>query len=365
MALITSTSNIKLYPISSTILSIKSKYNISTTKKILVSKYAQNGRKRTTIYSASAADNAPIPKLESRSSSHRIWWSKVEVKKPKKIFTRRKWSALDIGTLSMVIMMHGLAMFAPFVYNWGAFWVAVGLYFVTGLLGICLSFHRQLSHKSFKLPKWVEYFFAYCGVLALQGNPIDWVSTHRYHHQFCDSEKDPHSPFEGFWFSHMTWLFDTEAIVDRCGEPKNIGDLESQTFYRFIKNTYLLHPLALGLILYAFGGFPYLVWGMGVRSVWVYHITWLVNSACHVWGNQAWNTRDLSTNNWWVALLSFGEGWHNNHHAFEYSARHGLEWWQVDMTWYTIALLQALGLAKDVKLPTEAHRHRMAFKSSD
>lgn len=287
-------------------------------------------------------------------------WSDVIVERPRNVFVGRKWSLLDIATVGVVVVMHLLALYGFFVFNWGAFLVAVGLYLATGLLGICLSFHRNLSHRSFKLPKWLEYFCAYCGVLALQGNPIDWVSTHRYHHQYCDSERDPHSPVEGFWFSHMNWLFDHKAISERCGEGCNVADLEKQPFYRFIKNTYILHPLALGILLYAVGGFPLIVWGMGVRTVWVYHITWFVNSACHVWGSQTWNTGDLSRNNWWVAMLSFGEGWHNNHHAFEYSAQHGLEWWQVDLTWYTVRFLQAIGLATDVKLPTEAHKQRMA-----
>ncbi|KAF2555863.1 hypothetical protein F2Q68_00017617 [Brassica cretica] len=196
-----------------------------------------------------------------------------------------------------------------------------------------------------------------------EGHPIDWVSTHRYHHQFCDSDKDPHSPLEGFWFSHMNWMFDTNTITQRVGEPNNVGDLEKQPFYQFLKNTYIWHPVALAAALYAMGGFPFIVWGMGVRIVWVYHITWLVNSACHVWGNQAWNTGDLSKNNWWVAALAFGEGWHNNHHAFEFSARHGLEWWQFDMTWYVVRLLQAIGLATEVKLPSEAQKQRMALTS--
>lgn len=277
---------------------------------------------------------------------------------------RRKWNSLDVGTAGVILAMHFLSVFAPFVFNWSAFWLAMALYAVTGLLGITLSYHRNLSHKSFKLPKWLEYSFAYCGVQALQGNPTDWVSTHRYHHQFCDSERDPHTPMRGFWHSHMNWLFDHNSVTEKCGKPNNVGDLEKQPFYRFISKTYILHPVALGALLYALGGFPFLVWGMGVRIVWVYHITWLVNSACHVWGNQAWNTGDLSRNNWWVGLLAFGEGWHNNHHAFEYSARHGLEWWQIDMTWYVVRFLQALGLATDVKLPTELHKQRMAFNNS-
>lgn len=313
------------------------------------------GRSKSTRLSAVSA-----PGLEPYS--HRIWWSDVAVKKPKNVFVEGKWDCISVGNLSAVVAMHVLALFAPFTFNWGAFWVAVVLYLATGLLGICLSFHRNLAHKSFKLPKWLEYFFAYCGSLALQGNPIDWVSTHRYHHQFCDSEQDPHSPLEGFWFSHMIWMFDAKVVTERCGEPNNVGDLEKQPFYRFMRSTYILHPLILGGLLYAFGGFPYVAWGMGVRTAWVYHITWFVNSASHVWGTQAWNTGDLSRNNWWVALLSFGEGWHNNHHAFEYSARHGLEWWQFDMTWYTVKFLQVIGLAKDVKLPTDVHKQRLALK---
>lgn len=293
----------------------------------------------------------------------RILLSDVEVKRRNKVYLGREWNSQDLATGAVIVAMHLLCLFAPFVFNWTAFWVAVGLYAVTGLLGITLSFHRNLSHKSFKLPKWLEYFFAYCGVQALQGDPIDWVSTHRFHHQYCDSERDPHSPFEGFWYSHISWMFDTDTIERRCGEANNVGDLEKQSFYRFIRSTYILHPLALGALLYAVGGFPFIVWGMGVRIVWVYHITWLVNSACHVWGTQAFNTGDLSRNNWWVALLAFGEGWHNNHHAFEYSARHGLEWWQFDMTWWVVRFLQSIGLATDVKLPTESQKQRMAFPS--
>ncbi|KAG6425328.1 hypothetical protein SASPL_115756 [Salvia splendens] len=282
----------------------------------------------------------------------------VVVKKKSNVFWGRKCNSVDIGIACWLGAIHLLCALGPFTFNWGAFGVALGLYVITGLLGITLSFHRNLSHKSFKLPKWLEYFFAYCGTLALQGNAIEWVSTHRYHHQFVDSEKDPHSPIEGFWFSHMGWLFDTDQ---RYRERNNVKDLEKQPFYKFLEKTYMLHQLALGALLYAMGGFPYIVWGVGVRTVWVYHITWLVNSACHLWGKQVWNTGDLSRNNWWVAVLAFGEGWHNNHHAFEHSARHGLEWWQIDMTWYAIRVLEALGLATNIKLSTPPQKQKMAF----
>uniref|UniRef100_A0A5B7BV30 Fatty acid desaturase domain-containing protein n=1 Tax=Davidia involucrata TaxID=16924 RepID=A0A5B7BV30_DAVIN len=338
-------------------------HNIASTSRLYAckcsghQKRSNHGNRIYAIANTTSAEGEP----ESESSFGRIILSDVVVKRRRNVYWGRKWNSMDVGTASVVVVMHLLCLFAPFVFNWGAFCVALGLYAVTGLLGITLSFHRNLSHRSFKLPKWLEYLFAYCGVQALQGSPIDWVSTHRYHHQFCDSERDPHSPIEGFWFSHMSWLFDKNSVVQRCGKPNNVGDLEKQPFYRFLSRTYIVHPVLLGALLCALGGFPFLVWGMGVRIVWVYHITWLVNSACHVWGKQAWNTGDLSRNNWWVALLAFGEGWHNNHHAFEYSARHGIEWWQLDMTWYVVWLLQVIGLATDVKVPTETQKQKMTF----
>ncbi|CAA2946555.1 palmitoyl-monogalactosyldiacylglycerol delta-7 desaturase, chloroplastic [Olea europaea subsp. europaea] len=300
------------------------------------------------------------PEYEKDQNFGKILLPDVVVKR-RNVFWSRKWNFWDVFSLGWIVSIHLLCLFAPFTFNWGAFWVAIALCIVTGLLGITLSYHRHLSHRSFKIPKWLEYFFAYCGVLAGQRDPIFWVSTHRYHHQFCDSEKDPHSPIGGFWFSHICWIFDTSSIVERCGEPDNVGDLEKQPFYKFIQSTYIIHLVAPGALLYSLGGLPYFVWGLGVRLAFVYHITWLVNSACHVWGKQAWNTGDFSKNNWWVAVLSFGEGWHNNHHAFQYSARQGLEWWQIDMTWYVIRFLEAIGLATDVKLPTSAQKQRMAL----
>ncbi|CAB4278285.1 unnamed protein product [Prunus armeniaca] len=181
------------------------------------------------------------------------------------------------------------------------------------------------------------------------GSPIEWVSTHRYHHQFTDTKKDPHSPLMGFWFSHIGWIMNHSF---------------RQPYYRFLHRTYLLHSALLGVLLYVIGGLPYLVWGMGVRTVIVYHITFSVNSIGHTWGKQVWHTGDLSRNNWLVALTTFGEGWHNNHHAFDYSARQGLEWWQIDITWYLIRFLQVVGLATDVKTPTETQKKRKALHNA-
>ncbi|KAJ0474141.1 putative acyl-CoA desaturase [Helianthus annuus] len=163
-------------------------------------------------------------------------------------------------------------------------------------------------------------------MICIQRDPIFWVSMHRYHHQHVDSDKDPHSPIFGFWFSHMGWLFDNGYILEKVfcvfvfpkdknnsllanlivrlifqyQERKNVEDLRKQAFYRFIKRTYMLHLYAFAVLVYIFGGFTYLVWVVGVSTTWGYHVTFLVNSACHIWGNQAWNTGDLSKNNWQV-----------------------------------------------------------------
>ncbi|CAL9018569.1 unnamed protein product [Prunus brigantina] len=279
-------------------------------------------------------------------------------------FMGRQWNLFDIASLVVVLYLHLLALLAPVHFSWGALWLAFALYVVTGL-GITLGFHRSLAHRSFKLPRWLEYFFVYCGVLTLQGSPIEWVSTHRYHHQFTDTKKDPHSPLMGFWFSHIGWILNHSfrfEIYER--RLKNVDDLKRQPYYMFLHRTYLLHSALLGVLLYVIGGLPYLVWGMGVRTVIVYHITFSVNSIGHTWGKQVWHTGDLSRNNWLLALPTLGEGWHNNHHAFDYSARQGLEWWQIDITWYLIRFLQVVGLATDVKTPTETQKKRKALHNA-
>ncbi|CAN6574214.1 unnamed protein product [Malus baccata var. baccata] len=275
----------------------------------------------------------------------------------------RQWNFMDVGTLVVVLGLHFLALLAPFHFNGTAVWLAMALYVITGL-GVTLSYHRNLSHKSFKLPKWLEYSFAYCGVLSLQGSPLEWVSTHRNHHQFTDTWNDAHSPIKGFWFSHIGWLFDYGSRFGSIeGRLNNVGDLKKQPYYIFLHYTYPFHSIALGVLLYTVGGLPFLVWGLGVRTILYLHVTFSINSICHKWGKQVWDTGDLSKNNWLFGLLAHGEGWHNNHHAFEYSARQGFEWWQVDLTWYVIRFLQAVGLATDVKLPTEIQKKRKALSN--
>ncbi|MBI2495997.1 MAG: fatty acid desaturase [Candidatus Omnitrophica bacterium] len=251
-----------------------------------------------------------------------------------------------------IAIIHAGVLLAPFQFTWSGFWVFFALQFITGLLGITLCYHRLLAHRSFQVPKWLEYLLTVCGSLALQGGPIKWVSTHRVHHAFSDRPQDPHSPKRGFWWAHMFWLFAYDEVLDHPTKyPRYAPDLSRDRIHVLIEKTSTLHTFLLGGLLYALGGLPWLVWGTFVRTAFVYHATWLVNSAAHLWGYQSFNTNEGSTNNWWVALLSYGEGWHNNHHAYLHSAAHGLRWWELDITYATIRLLGAMRLATRIRLP--------------
>ena len=251
-----------------------------------------------------------------------------------------------------IAIVHAGALLAPWTFTWEALWVCVGLTVITGLLGITLCYHRLLAHRSFRVPSWLEYLLTLCGSLALQGGPVKWVATHRVHHAYSDRPSDPHSPLRGFWWAHMLWLFAYDKLFD---EPDNVKrfapDLARDPIHAWIEKTTALQSVLLGVGLYAWGGLSFLVWGLFFRTAFVYHATWLVNSAAHLWGYQAYDTNEGSRNNWWVALISFGEGWHNNHHAYLHSAAHGLRWWEFDLTYLTIRCLGWLRLASRIRLP--------------
>jgi stearoyl-CoA desaturase (delta-9 desaturase) len=259
------------------------------------------------------------------------------------------------GTAVGLLVLHvgALAALVPLFFSWSAVAVGVGLYYLTGGIGVSLGFHRILTHRSLRCPRWLEYALAVCGTLAMQAGPIAWVSTHRAHHAHTDREGDPHDVHRGLTWAHLTWLYRENAARPEPAEQLRLTpDLATIPFYRFLDRTYLFWQIALGGLLFALGGWPWIVWGIFVRTVVTYHITWLVNSAAHHSGYRSYRTGDESRNNWWVALLTWGEGWHNNHHAFPFSARHGLRWFEIDTTWLAIRVLRALKLARDVRLPT-------------
>lgn len=312
---------------------------------------------------ATPLDGAAGGNSVSKFKPYKVWRSDVEAKRTYPYWFPRAWAGKDFTVLFFIGILHLFALAVPFTMSVANMKLMVLWYVITGMIGITMTYHRLLSHRSFKVPKLLEYFLAYCGALAGQGDPITWVAEHRHHHKYCDTMDDLHTPKEGLWWSHAGWLMNNKTIDERTEKTKEViaSDLEKQWFYRFLKQTYGIHIVLSGALFWYFFGFGGFVWAYAFRAVWVYHITWFVNSASHVWGYQTYNTGDFSKNNWWVGILAFGEGWHNNHHAFEYSARHGLEWWQYDPTYYTIRLLQLVGLAKNVKLPSEAAKARLAF----
>lgn len=256
----------------------------------------------------------------------------------------------DWVTLLFMAAVHGIALlaFLPGNFSWTAVGVALLLHWVTGCLGITLGWHRLISHRSFQVPKWLEYFFLFCGALACQHGPIMWVGLHRHHHAHSDQSNDHHDSNKGFWWSHMGWML--REVPAKQEISRFTRDIATDPVYLFFEKYFLALQILLGVLLYALGGWSFVLWGIFVRMVAVYHCTWLVNSATHKFGYRNYQTDDKSVNCWWVALLTYGEGWHNNHHAFQYSARHGLKWWEIDLTWMTIRLLQRLGLAQKVKL---------------
>jgi sn-1 stearoyl-lipid 9-desaturase len=257
---------------------------------------------------------------------------------------------LDWTMIIALVIFHigAVCAFLPGLFSWQAVGVAVLLHWITGGLGITLGWHRLLSHRSFQVPKWLEYFFALCGTLALQGGIIWWVGLHRHHHLHSDEDVDHHDSKKGFLWSHVRWMcFEIPAESDI---PRFTKDIVNDKFYQFLNNYFFPLQVVLGVVLYLIGGLPFVFWGVFARLVIVYHCTWLVNSATHKFGYRNFETTDNSTNCWWVALTTYGEGWHNNHHAYQYSARHGMKWWELDITWITIQVLQLLGLATKVKL---------------
>ena len=247
-------------------------------------------------------------------------------------------------------LFHAGALVALFFFTWNALLVAVLLWWISGSLGIGMGYHRLLTHRGYKTPKWVEYSLTVCATLALEGGPIFWVATHRIHHKFSDQDGDPHSPRDGKWWSHMGWILTGKSMHhDTTTLVRYVPDLAKDRFHVWITKYHYAPMIVLGLALLAAGGLPLLLWGIFLRTVVGLHATWLVNSATHLWGSRRFATRDTSTNNWVVALLTFGEGWHNNHHAYPASARHGLKWYEVDVNWYGIRALKLLGLAKQIQ----------------
>jgi fatty-acid desaturase len=250
-----------------------------------------------------------------------------------------------------IAVFHIGAIASLFYFRWSALVVLAVLWVLGQNIGIAVSYHRQLTHRGFNTPKWLEYAMAVCATLALQGGPLYWVAVHRLHHQVTDKPGDPHSPHDGGWWSHIGWiLYGSLHNQDEKLFARYAPDLVKDRFYRWLSKYHWVPTVIVGVVLAYFGGVSWVLWGIFLRVTLGLHVTWLVNSATHMWGSRRFATRDDSRNLWWVALLSGGEGWHNNHHAHPVSTSHGMAWYEVDFNYWCIRLLGMLGLAKRIKV---------------
>ncbi len=254
-------------------------------------------------------------------------------------------------TTIVLIVLHIGAVAALFMFSWRAVAITAALYWMTIGWGISLGYHRLHTHRSYQCPRLLEYFFAFCGAMTLEGGPIFWVATHRIHHQKSDQAGDPHSPRDGAWWAHIGWILFGETNHNNTKMmSKYAPDLAKHRFYVWLNNYHWVPTVVLAAVLLAIGGLPLMLWGVCVRIVVGLHATWLVNSATHLWGTRRFETKDDSRNSWWVALLTFGEGWHNNHHAHPTSARHGLAWYEFDISWISLKLMRLAGIVKGVRV---------------
>lgn len=269
--------------------------------------------------------------------------------------TDRKRLKLNWAAVLFFASIHGLALLSPWFFSWSAVGVTLCLHWFLGSIGICLGYHRLLSHRSFQVPRWLEYAIALIGASALQGGPIFWVAGHRLHHAFTeDEEKDPYSARRGFWWSHMLWIFYPRPEFFNYEQYKRFApDLMRDPFYRWLNRYFLLLQIPIAILLYGLGGWSFVIYGVFVRSVLLWHTTWMINSVTHLWGYRTFQVEDNSRNLWWAAIFTYGEGWHNNHHAHPNVAKAGWRWWELDMTWWAIWLLKQLGLARKVIMPPQ------------
>jgi len=264
---------------------------------------------------------------------------------------------LDWPSVLWIGGVHLAALAAPFTFTWSGLAICLVLYWITGGLGVCLGYHRLLTHGSFACSRPIRLLFAFLGGISGEGSSLMWVANHRKHHVYSDHDGDPHSPRDGGLWAHMLWLFPRHGAEEIDAHLRRWApDLRKDPGIAFLHRTFLLWHVLVGAALLAAGwalfdrttGVSWLVWGLAVRMVIVFHITWFVNSATHMWGYRNYETTDDSRNLWWVGLLAFGEGWHNNHHAFQRMAKHGHRWWEIDATYWVILLMERTGLAWNV-----------------
>lgn len=306
----------------------------------------------TVKYSPMSASPTEIPQLERPAETQplKVLWPYATV----------------LGLLHAACLLA----FIPWLFTWSGLLVAILGHLVFGMLGITVGYHRLLTHRGFTCSKWLEYSLATMGMFNLQDSPARWVAIHRSHHRNSDQQADPHTPLVNFFWGHVGWVVCRNKDLNRTLRyAKYVPDLLRDPFYRRLEKVgafllvFAMHAAVIVAAGAAFGYFTagpdeavryaasWAVWGVVVRTVFVLNGTWAVNSLTHMYGYRNYETRDFSTNNWLVALIAHGEGWHNNHHADPRAASHGHRWWEFDMSWWVIRTLELLGIAKNVVRP--------------
>ncbi|MGE3109090.1 MAG: acyl-CoA desaturase [Phycisphaerales bacterium] len=286
------------------------------------------------------------------------------------------------AAISAIVLLWGVA------FNWVYLALLLGMFVFSGL-GITIGYHRLFTHKSFATTRFMTWLWGVAGSSAAEGSILEWVAFHRKHHQYSDTSQDPHSPHahphddgelpttvwgfvKGFWHSHMGW-FVARSDTDQATLERYVPDLMNDRLVVSISRHWRLWTL-IGCVFPAIiagvvtmswtGALLGFLWGGLVRIFFVHHTTWSINSVCHIWGSRPFVSRDHSRNNLLFGILAFGEGWHNNHHAFPVSARHGLRWWQIDTSWLLILAMKHLGIAWNVKVPTQERMDAKLRKSA-
>jgi stearoyl-CoA desaturase (delta-9 desaturase) len=253
--------------------------------------------------------------------------------------------------------IHLLAAGAFLMPSWRNFACFLVMYFLTACLGITFCYHRLLAHRAYRASRWLLKATIPLAVLNVMGGPTDFIGTHRMHHLFSDTPDDPHNAGYGFWHSHWGWLFFRRPGRDWQRLVSYAPDIQADPYLRFFDSVtvQLLLNVVMGVLLFLLGGWGFVFWGMFLRIVWVYHLTFLTNSASHLWGYRTYECKDGSRNNVWVGALSMGEGWQNNHHAYPTLAKLGHRWWELDVTYLVIRAFSAAGWVTGVKTEPGPH----------
>jgi stearoyl-CoA desaturase (delta-9 desaturase) len=267
--------------------------------------------------------------------------------KSQEFFVIKQLHNYSFGTVVPFVLLHIgciAALFLPFHWRWVGLMLAM---YVVRMFGITAGYHRYFSHRSYKLARGWQFLMAFLAETSGQKGVLWWAAHHRVHHRHADQDPDIHSPLKrGFWWAHVGWVLSNE--YDKY-DPALIQDFGKYPELRWVDKHYMVPPVALAALLLIVGGLQAFVWGFMVSTVLLFHGTFTINSVAHLWGSRRFDTADDSRNNFALAIITLGEGWHNNHHKFMYACQQGIRWWEVDVTYYALRLLKSLGVARDLR----------------